>query len=151
MITKEMAVEAGLKGYGTFYHVSARNADGTAVRCRVNGKCKTWKRRPEAFRLPVKYGLKEYFYLDNGNAKEWLTVDPTVCTCPDPESLPKTDMDGSPFHVEPCPGCQAAYEAEEERHWGEDYEKALEAAAKAVPTEADLDYAYRVHGGSKVS
>ncbi len=81
-----------------FYHVKARNADGSAARCRVNGACKTWKTRPTEFRLPVKYGLKACFYITERNAADWLLNDPTE-----------------------------------------------------EPTEADLDYAYRVHGGSKMS
>lgn len=33
--------------------------DGTAKRCRVNGKLKTWKRDPSRIALPCKYGLYE--------------------------------------------------------------------------------------------
>lgn len=60
-----------------FYHVSVRNSDGTAARCRANGRCKEWKREPERFRLPVCHGLKGYFYIENHNADQWLTYDPT--------------------------------------------------------------------------
>ena len=72
MITKEMAVH----GQYEFYHVRLRNRDGTAVRCRRNGACKTWVTRPDDFRLPVKYGLRECFYITPGNAAEWTDVDP---------------------------------------------------------------------------
>ena len=48
-----------------FEHVGTKNADGTPMRCRRNGKTKTWKRNPERFRIPVKYGLYGYFYLDS--------------------------------------------------------------------------------------
>lgn len=72
MVTLEQA-----QTVGTFYHKVARNRDGSAVRCRANGKCKTWKTRPGEFRLPVKYGLRDYFYITNGNAREWLIADPT--------------------------------------------------------------------------
>jgi hypothetical protein len=71
MVTKEEALTAS-----TFYHVRERNADGTAVRCRANGKCKTWKTRPGDFRVPVKYGLKVCFYITHWNAAEWSTEDP---------------------------------------------------------------------------
>lgn len=60
----------------TFYHVTLRNADGSAVRCRANGRMKTWKRDPARFRLPVKHGLKCCFYLEPSNAGDWLTYDP---------------------------------------------------------------------------
>lgn len=41
------------------------------IECRVNGKCKTWKTRPNEFQLPVKYGLKECFYITQDNAGDW--------------------------------------------------------------------------------
>jgi hypothetical protein len=73
MITKEDAIAGG-----EFYHVTLRNADGSALRCRSNGKCKTWKRNPERFRLPVKYGCRAYLYITSENAKDWLLEDPTA-------------------------------------------------------------------------
>ena len=32
---------------------------------RRNGKTKTWKREPERFSIPVKYGLYHYGYINN--------------------------------------------------------------------------------------
>ena len=46
-----------------------RTSDG--MRVRVNGKCKTWKTRPNDFCLPVKHGLYTYGYIDQNNAAEW--------------------------------------------------------------------------------
>ena len=69
MITKQVAVESEYRQ--EFHHVSLKNADGTPVRCRVNGKCKVWKTRPQEFRLPVKYGMYECFYITQDNANEW--------------------------------------------------------------------------------
>ncbi len=66
---------------GTFYHVSARNADGTPVRARVNGECKTWKRRPDDFRRLVKYGFKWCFYITPANAGEWEVEDDAAERC----------------------------------------------------------------------
>ena len=60
-----------------FFHRTLRNADGSALRCRASGACKTWKTRPNEFRLPVKYGLRDSFYLTHDNAADWLTFDPT--------------------------------------------------------------------------
>jgi len=72
MITKEQATSLG---HGDIlHHVSVRNADGTPVRCRVNGMCKTWKTRPGDFRLPVKYGLRDCFYITPSNANDWEVV-----------------------------------------------------------------------------
>lgn len=75
-VTKEIAVDAG-NNYGTFYHRTIRMRDGSAATCRVNGKCKTWKTRPDDFRLPVKHGWKTCFYITESNAKDWLLRDPT--------------------------------------------------------------------------
>jgi len=69
MITKQVATSVSYRHI--FQHVTLKNADGTPLRCRVNGKCKTWKTRPNDFRLPVKYGLKECFYITPENAREW--------------------------------------------------------------------------------
>jgi hypothetical protein len=76
MITKRQAIALGEQGTRTLHHTRLTNRDGTPVRCRVNGRCKTWKTRPDDFRLPVKYGLKECFYITPSNAHEW--VDPAT-------------------------------------------------------------------------
>lgn len=69
---------ATVASYGQeFYHVRQRNSDGSAARCRVTGRCVTWKRRPNDFRLPVKYGLRTSFYITPSNVGEWLMKDPT--------------------------------------------------------------------------
>jgi hypothetical protein len=58
-----------------FFHRTATTKNGKApLRCRRNGRTKTWKRQPGVFRIPVKYGLYDYFYIDNNNADEWSTV-----------------------------------------------------------------------------
>lgn len=54
-----------------FFHVSRTYAKGGALQCRRRGKTKTWKTRPEAFQIPVTYGLKYHFYINEHNAKEW--------------------------------------------------------------------------------
>ena len=41
------------------------------VQVRANGQCKTWKRDPERFQLPIKYGLYEYSYITNENAADF--------------------------------------------------------------------------------
>lgn len=69
MITKEIAMSATYRQI--FHHKELNNADGSPVRCRVNGKCKVWKTRPEDFRLPVKHGLKDCFYITHDNAGDW--------------------------------------------------------------------------------
>lgn len=54
-----------------FWHRYERNADGTPIRCRKSGQLKTWKTRPGDFRQPVKYGIKNSFYLTPANIAEW--------------------------------------------------------------------------------
>src|ERR1043166_7430204 len=58
---------------------------GTRVlQCRVNGAVKLWKRRPNDFRIPVKYGLYEYAY---------------VGTTPDAESPDRFYLDKSELDI----------------------------------------------------
>ncbi len=57
------------------YSTRWRNADGSAVRCRVSGRCKIWVRSPARFSLPVRHGLYESFRIDQDNANEWDTID----------------------------------------------------------------------------
>jgi len=70
MITKEIA-EIAHHGQ-TYHHVTSKNSDGTPARCRVNGACKVWKTRPGDFRLPVKHGLRDCFYITPENCTDWV-------------------------------------------------------------------------------
>jgi hypothetical protein len=70
MIDKQIAVT--LTNGTTLYSDLQTNSDGSPLRCRVTGKCKTWKTRPDDFRLPVKHGLYDSFYIINdGFAEHW--------------------------------------------------------------------------------
>ena len=62
MITKEQAME--LHHGQVIYRDVGRNADGSPLRYRVNGKCKTWVTRPDEFRVPLKQGFYGHDYLD---------------------------------------------------------------------------------------
>jgi len=57
-----------------FYSRTLTNADGSPLRVRVSGQCKTWKTRPDEFRIPVKYGMYENGYLTETNADQWGTT-----------------------------------------------------------------------------
>lgn len=72
MITRLLAVT--LSPGTTLHHTTLRNADGTPLRARVNGKCKVWVTRPDEFSLPVKHGLRDYFYITPLNAHKWTTT-----------------------------------------------------------------------------
>jgi len=61
-----------------FYHRTARyksrgKTAGTPIWARRTGRTKTWKTRPNEFRIPVKYGMYDAFYIDHTNAHEWAT------------------------------------------------------------------------------
>ena len=70
MITRRQAMTAQ-----NFEMVNHNNADGIPVRWRRNGATKVWKTRPADFRMPVKHGLKDYGYIDNDNAAEFVVSD----------------------------------------------------------------------------
>ena len=52
-------------------HKVLTNKDGSALRCRINGKIKTWKTRPGEFQLPVKHGLRDCFYITQTTISDW--------------------------------------------------------------------------------
>ena len=66
MVTKDQAMTAR-----NFEHVSLKGGDKYPVRCRAMGKCQTWKTRPLEFKLPVKHGLYQSFYITQDNAADW--------------------------------------------------------------------------------
>jgi hypothetical protein len=46
---------------------------------RVNGACKVWKTRPEAFSLPIKYGFRgPYSYITEQNAAEFHAAEDCI-------------------------------------------------------------------------
>lgn len=59
-----------------FYHRTLKDSRRGPLRARPNGKVRLWKRRPEYFELPMKYGMYEYFYITPANADEWSTEPP---------------------------------------------------------------------------
>lgn len=74
MITRAQALAAD---YRTEFHagecvktIGPRGGERLKIETwRVNGKCQTWKRSPERFSLPLKYGFNgPYTYLDETNA-----------------------------------------------------------------------------------
>ena len=69
MVTKEQA-----QTVRNFEHITLKGRDNLPVRCRSNGKCQVWKTRPNEFKLPVKYGLYQYFYITQDNANEWTVL-----------------------------------------------------------------------------
>ena len=70
MITKEQAMTAN-----NFTHVSIKDSRGNPAKVRRNGNTKTWKTRPNEFKVPVKYGLYEYLYITQDNAHEYNVIE----------------------------------------------------------------------------
>jgi len=58
------------------YHVSKKNSDGTAMRARVSGKVKTWKRDASRVHVPVKHGLYESYWIDETNLDLFTLEEP---------------------------------------------------------------------------
>jgi hypothetical protein len=69
MVSKQQAMV-----HTRFEHVTLKNADNTPVRARASGRCQTWRTRPDEFKLPVKYGLKNSFYITHENAADWVVA-----------------------------------------------------------------------------
>lgn len=73
MVTKEQAMNC--KNFLQVKKFYNQQLDKPA-RWRANGKCKTWKRDPARFQLPIKHGLYSYGYITNENAHLFI-VDET--------------------------------------------------------------------------
>jgi len=59
----------------TFYHRTKKYArSDRPIEVRKMGATKRWVRQPEKFRVPVKFGMYDSFYIDNRNADEWSTT-----------------------------------------------------------------------------
>jgi hypothetical protein len=52
-----------------------KEGDTRVVSARSNGAVKTWKTRPEDFRAPFKYGLRDCFYITPDNARFFFTTE----------------------------------------------------------------------------
>lgn len=80
MVTKEQALTANYFHY-TGRHQCTRTVGprgGITERItnvRRNGDTKTWVTRPAEFRVPIKYGMYEYAYIDHTNAGDFHTAD----------------------------------------------------------------------------
>lgn len=67
-MTPETALS--LRPHQTIHHRFLKNADGSPLRARVNGKPVTQK-RAGTWRVPLKHGLKTYFNLSPHNVNDW--------------------------------------------------------------------------------
>lgn len=81
LVPVSLAVALHLRRRDELLHSTARDSGGCPVRCRVNGACRTWKRYPSRFRLPVKYGLGGCFALDEITGMQWFVPAPAGSPC----------------------------------------------------------------------
>jgi len=57
---------------GCTRHVGPRGGVRITIReVRRNGRTRLWRRSPERFSVPVKYGMYEAFRIDEGDAERW--------------------------------------------------------------------------------
>jgi hypothetical protein len=78
MITKEQALTASEFHFRLDCAVSGVRTNlppSQPMRWRRNGMTKTWVRSPEKFRIPIKFGLYDYHYIDEKNAYQWHTIE----------------------------------------------------------------------------
>ena len=76
-----------LKHGDIIHHVSEKNADGTPLRARPNGRIRLWKTRPKHFSLPMKHGFKLCFRLTHYNAANWELPDDSPVHTREPSVL----------------------------------------------------------------
>lgn len=66
-----MTKEIALTHKGTIYLYNLFNADKTNMRCKPSGKCQTWKKDTNRFKLPVKHGLYDHGYITEDNMTQF--------------------------------------------------------------------------------
>lgn len=89
MVTKQ---EALVENY---FHSSVwKNKDESCQRWRRNGKTKIWKTRPNDFRMPIKYGIRDFSYIIYVEGDEVLSNNNEfhlARTCTGEENVSKTN------------------------------------------------------------
>jgi hypothetical protein len=75
VVTKEQAMSADMFHYGTCTRTTGPRGGVTehVEQWRRNGSTQVWKTRPGEFRVPIKYGMRGYSQLTDGNASEFHT------------------------------------------------------------------------------
>lgn len=53
------------------HHLTCKGSDRQPMRCRTSGRLREWKRNPDGWEQPVKWGLKTSFTITAANAAEW--------------------------------------------------------------------------------
>jgi hypothetical protein len=64
----------GLEYRDELYSFDYMDSTGYPSRVRVNGRPLTWKRSPERVKVPWKYGLYEYGYIEEYHLSAWFLM-----------------------------------------------------------------------------
>lgn len=70
MITKDQAINAN-----NFQSLVSKNTKGEYHKVRRSGKTIIWRTRPDEFKIPVKFGLYQSFYITHLNAHEFTAIE----------------------------------------------------------------------------
>ena len=57
-----------------FESKTLKKKSGDPWTCKKNGVMKTWKTRPNEFKIPVKIGMYNHFYIDQNNCDAWCGI-----------------------------------------------------------------------------
>jgi hypothetical protein len=67
--------------YGNYVHATNYfNSNGSCQNWKINGKVKLWKTDPNRIEIPIKRGLREFYYITQDNLHEFHM--PANCTNP---------------------------------------------------------------------
>ena len=69
MITKQEAMDLDIGQ--VIYHGKNRDSKNYPQKWRVNGKTQTWKTRPNDFKVPLKHGMYDWWYLQPSNVEDF--------------------------------------------------------------------------------
>ena len=89
MISKQQAIDCDMfHANGCTRHIGPRGGVKESIeQWRRNGVTKTWKTRPTEFRIPVKFGMYGYGYIEDSTAHQAHTAED--CPLNDPEYVTK--------------------------------------------------------------
>lgn len=89
MVTKDQALTAREFHYGRCKRMIGPRG-GLTIKIeswRRNGTTQTWKTRPEAFRVPIKFGLYAYGEITERTAGDFHAADDPTCGAAEPISV----------------------------------------------------------------
>lgn len=103
VVTKQQAMTEREFHYGECKRtVGPRGGETVKIeRWRANGACKTWKREPERFQLPIKFGMRGYSYIHEYNAQDFHVA--SECPLDQRYDIDAHDIACAAKYTEPLP------------------------------------------------